>query len=150
MITDEKKEWLETMYTSFTQALFAMGKVPTLYMVVVDGKAEVMPEAPPDMAQSLLPTVVSAYANARAAEFILHISESWALEVKDKKIPETRPSESPDRIEMLTMIIGEPSGKIHLITGEIKRASDNTPYVENWEWGHNAISPSGLVQSFDD
>jgi len=150
MITDEKKEWLETMYTSFTQALFAMGKVPTLYMVVVDGKAEVMPEAPPDMAQSLLPTVVSAYANARAAEFILHISESWALEVKDKKIPETRPSESPDRIEMLTMIIGEPSGKLHVINGKIERATDNTPYIENWEWCSDVKSPSKVILSFDD
>lgn len=151
MITDEKKEWLEQIYIGFTKALFAFGTVPTMYMIAIDKKAEVIPQAPEKMPEDKLKAAISAYAKIRQAEFILHISESWMIEVKDRNTPVLpRPSQSPDRIEVLTLIIGEPSGVLSGIVGEIKRASDGTPYVENWEWGHNMESPSHLVQSFDD
>jgi hypothetical protein len=151
MITDEKKEWLEQIYIGFTKALFAMGEVPFMYMIVVDDKAEVIPPAPDSIDIDVLPAIVASYANARSAELILHISEGWAVEAKDGIVPNTRPSQHPNRIETLTLLIGEPSGTLHGILGRIKRTNDGTPYVQEWEWLPETLeSPSGLIQSFDD
>jgi len=150
MITDEKREWLEQLYVQFTQALFGMGNVPRMYMVVINGKAEVIPQKPEQMPEEALPTVVSAYANAVNAELVLHISEGWALSVEKNSIVELPIKEHPNRIEILTMMIGEPAGQLHLISGEIKRAIDNTPYIPKWAWLSNVDTPTGLILPFDD
>ncbi len=152
MITDEQKVFLENLFVGFTKALFAMHEIPNGHMVVHNGRAEVIPDGGGrhNIPDTLMPSVISAYANAVEADFILHISESWAIEAKNGKIPDVAPSKHPDRIELLALMVGEPSGSLSMISGKIKRTSDNTPYVQDWDWTENITNPSKLVLPFDD
>ena len=155
MITDEQREWLENLYEGFSKVLFAEGEIHPMYMVAHRLKnklvAEVIPPPPSQMSKEMLANIVAKYARVLEAEFILFISEAWQVkQAFGEKLPKVPPSQHPDREEIVSLLIGDPSGPVAIITGKIQRAQDQTPYLEEWEWMDNAKSLSGLVLPFTD
>jgi hypothetical protein len=137
MINEEYKEFFEQMFVGFTKAVFAEVPVPTMYMVVKGKKAEVIPEPLKGMTTQTYAELVAAYANVQGAQFIAYISECIAVPKVDGVGPPKDPLNHPDREEMLFLLIGDPRGELHVITGLVKKAIDGTRYIAEWEWGEH-------------
>ena len=147
MITDDYKEFFEEMYTGFTNALFAGEPIPTMYMVVVDKKALVIPPPLPGMEQDDYAQLVSDFARIKEAQYIAHIVMAVSIELpKGEKLPaDIDINNIPNGTETMLLTIGDPNGKMHAIYGDVKRAVDGSPYIEEWNWTDSVEEEVGVV-----
>ena len=67
------------MYSQATDALFATGEVPTMFMIIKDGEAEVIPPAPVDVPMRAVAELVASYANIREAQYTAFLSMCFAV-----------------------------------------------------------------------
>jgi len=148
MIDDEYREWFEQMFIGFTNAVFGGADVPAMYMIIIGKDAEVIPLAPESIPRTVVARLIAKYANVRNAQFIAHIS--WAIRLPmGTEVPDD-PVNHPDAEEVLTLVIGDPRGELHAITGLVKRATDNTPYVEEWNWSESVEANQSFILPFTD
>ena len=151
MINEEYKEFFETMYVGFTNAVFAGVYIPTMYMIVKGKTAEVIPEPTKGMTTQTYAELVATYANVQGAQFIAYISPCIAIPNVKGEEPPADPANHPEREDMLILMVGDPRGELHVITGSIKKASDGSPYVHEWAWGDHVDPMKGsLILPFTD
>ena len=150
MINEEYKEFFEEMFEGFSKALFAGAYIPTMYMVVKGKDAEVIPEPLKGMTTQNYAELVATYANVQGAQFIAYVSPCVAVPNTGGE-PSADPMNHPDREEVLILMIGDPRGELHVITGTIKKASDGSPYVHEWRWAEQ-VNPmnKNLILPFTD
>ena len=151
MINEEYKEFFEQMFVGFTKAVFAEVHIPTMYLIVKGKTAEVIPEPLKGMTTQTYAELVATYANVQGAQFIAYVSPCIAIPAHENEKPIGNPHEHPDREEVLILMIGDPRGELHVITGTIKKASDGSPYVHKWQWGKHVDPMKGsLILPFTD
>ena len=151
MINEEYKEFFEQMFVGFTQAVFAEVHIPTMYLIVKGKTAEVIPEPLDGMTTEDYAELVATYANVQGAQFIAYISEGVAIPRVDVENLPKDPMNHPNREETLFLLIGDPRGELHAITGSVKKAIDGTRYIAEWEWGeYVGETTKNLILPFTD
>jgi hypothetical protein len=153
-IVDSHKKLSEDVYSASCMTLTEAGKMmPAFFLVRDDQYMPVMvdPSAVEEAGIQGYAQAVIQIADQQNADAIIFVSENWTIQRKldDEELKafengKLLPSLDPDRQEMLTLVYFTKDGNMKVLSGEINRQIDNTPFVREWEWS----DPESMSASF--
>ncbi len=143
-ICDDHKKLAQSIFDSSCMTLTETGQmIPTFFLIKGDEFMPIMTD-PRSLEEAGLDGYAQAtihIANEQGAEALIFVSENWQVrrDVNDEEAElyaqgKLQPSMDPNAREMLTLFYVTKKGEFQVLSGEISRQIDKTPFVRDSEW----------------
>lgn len=154
-MNEHHKQLAQSIFDSSCMTLTETGVMyPTFFLIKGEEFMPVAidPESMENVGMKGYSSMVMNIADQERAEAVILVSEQWSIkrsisdeEAQDFIEGKLLPSLDPDRQEVLTLVYITRGGRVRVLSGEIQRQIDNTPFIRESKWSTPDAMSSNII-----